>query len=170
MVSLGWPCRGGNFLIPMPLWLLLAPWIADVVISCGVQEVKTLEQKKMIGKFWKMRMGQMEGRWADGADGGGGREDERTGAWERTRCGQGGLADGRMGGRAGGLKGPAPHSPLHSLASRLLASLQSEFAGCLGVHWGRSQVYVFFFCSEQHICNLGTALLWSMCQNCFRIV
>ena len=42
--------------------------------------------------------------------------------------------DRRMGGQAGGLKGLAPRSLLHSLAPRPLASLQSEFAGRLGMH------------------------------------
>ena len=65
--------------------------------------------------------------------------------------GQGGLAVGRTGGRAGGLKGPAPRSLLHSQAPRLLASLQSEFAGCLGVHWDPSQVYVILFFAPNSI-------------------
>ena len=60
--------------------------------------------------------GRTGGGWADGWTGG------RHGDWRQT------------GGRAGGLKGPAPRSPLHSRAPRLLASLQSEFAGRLGVH------------------------------------
>ena len=73
--------------------------------------------------------------------------------------GQGGLAVWRTGGRVGDLKGPAPRSPLHSRAPKLLASLRSEFAGaweCTGVPAG---VMLFSFCSEQHICNSGTAVL-----------
>ena len=81
----------------------------------------------------------------------GGRADERTGRGERTRRGQGGLAVGRMGGRARGLKGPAPCSPLHSRAPRLLASLQSEFAGRLGMHWGPSRGYVILFFAPNSI-------------------
>ena len=91
----------------------------------------------------------MEGGWADCS--GEANVGQRRGGWG---------ADGRTGGRAVGLKGPAPRSPLHSRAPKLLASLQSEFAGRLGVHWGPSRGYVIlFFCSKQHICNSGTALL-----------
>ena len=160
----------------MPLWLLLAPRIADVAISCGVQEVKNLGPEENVGNFWKTRtgrtgggradcggradgrrtggqadlgqrrggreadgqtgrqadLGQRRGGRVDGTKNGGGRADEQTG------CEQGELAVEQTGGRARGLKGPAPRSPLHSQAPRLLASLQSEFAGRLGVHWGPS--------------------------------
>ena len=100
-----------------------------------------------------------------------GRTGERHGDWRRMD----GRADRRMradGARIGwtsgradgrtskGLKGPAPRSPLHSRAPRLLTSLQSEFVGRLGVHWGPpAEVMLFFFCSKQHICNSDTALL-----------
>ena len=79
----------------MPLWLLLVPRIADIAISRGVQEVKTLEQKKTIGNFWITRMGGLEqmGRWADGGRQG---VDRRTAAGEQTGGGWGGgRADGR---------------------------------------------------------------------------
>ena len=79
--------------------------------------------------------GRMGGR-TDGMENGGGRADE---------SGQGSLAVGRMSKRARGLNGPAPRSPLHSRAPRLLASLQSEFAGRLGVQWGPSQGHVILF-------------------------
>ena len=73
------------------------------------------------------------------ADCGGRADGRRTGGQadvgqRRGGRADGGWADGRTGGRAGGLKGPAPRSPLHSRAPRLLASLQSEFARRLGVH------------------------------------
>ena len=94
-------------------------------------------------------VGQRRGGRADGAENGGGRADERTG------------------GRAGGLKGPAPRSPLHSRAPRLLASLQSEFAGRLGVHWGPSRGYVILF----SILNIIFAIqAQHYCEVCARIV
>ena len=78
--------------------------------------------------------GQGMGGRADGTENGGEWADE----WMRAdgaRTGRtSGRADGRTSGQAGGLNGPAPRSPLHSRAPRLLASLQSEFAGRLGVH------------------------------------
>ena len=45
----------------MPLWLLLAPRIADMAISCGVQEVKHLGPEETGRKFLDD---------ADGVDGG----------------------------------------------------------------------------------------------------
>ena len=91
----------------------------------------------------------------------GGRTDERTGRR------QGGLAVVRTGGRAGGLKGPAPHSPLHSRAPRLLTSLQSEFAGRLGVHWGPSLGYVILFFAPNNIFAIQAQ---HYCEVCARIV
>ena len=61
---------------------------------------KTLEQKKMIGNFWKTRMGRTGGKKANC----GGRADGRT--WGKReadgRTGGGWAADGRTGGRADG--------------------------------------------------------------------
>ena len=98
---------------------------------------------------------------ADGTDGGrtgglrragdewtGGRAYSRIradGAWTSVQADESGLAVGQTGEQAGGLKDPAPRSPLHSQAPRLLASLQSEFARRLGVHWGPSRGYIIFF-------------------------
>ena len=100
--------------------------------------------------------GRADGGWADRRTGG--RADE---------SGRGGLAVGRTGERAGGLKGPAPRSPLHSRAPRLLASLQSEFAGRLGVHWGPSRGYVILF----SVLNIIFAIqAQHYCEVCARIV
>ena len=68
---------------------------------------------------------------------------------------------------AAGLKGPAPRSPLHSRAPRLLASLQSEFAGRLGVHWGPSRGYVIFFFAPNNIFAIQAQ---HYCEVCARIV
>ena len=129
---------------------------------------------------------------ADGADGADGQTaaDGRTGKWGvdgrrtggqadvgqrrggradggRTGRGQGGLAVGWTGGRARGLKGPAPRSPLHSRAPRLLASLQSEFARRLGVHWGPSQDYVVLFFALNSIFAIQAQ---HYCEVCAKIV
>ena len=105
----------------------------------------------------------------------GGRDDGRTArrmeanGWTsgradgRTGHGQGELAVGRTGGRAGGLKGPAPRSPLHSRAPRLLASLQSEFAGRLGVHWGPSRGYVILFSALNIIFAIQAQHYYEVC-------
>ena len=91
-----------------------------------------------------MAGGRTGGGWVDARTAQRLEADGRTsGLADESR--QGGLAIGRTSGRTRGLKGPAPRSPLHSLAPRLLASLQSEFAGRLGVHWGPSRGYVIFF-------------------------
>ena len=78
----------------MPLWLLLAPRIADVAISRGIQEVKNSRPKENCVNFWKTRMGGLRraggrtsgradgggmGGRADGTENGGGQADERTG-------------------------------------------------------------------------------------------
>ena len=62
--------------------------------------------------------GQTRGRRADGRTSG--RANGRMRADEARIGPTSGWADGRM---STGLKGPAPRSPLHSLAPRLLASL-----------------------------------------------
>ena len=103
--------------------------------------------------------------------------DEQTGGqhgeWRQTS----GRADGRMradgartggtSGRAGGLKGPAPRSPLHSRAPRLLASLQSEFARRLGVHWGPNWGYVILFFALNSIIAIQAQ---HYCEVCAKIV
>ena len=51
----------------MSLWLQLAPRIADVAISRGVQEVKNLRPEENGRKFWKTRTGRTGRlRWARG--------------------------------------------------------------------------------------------------------
>ena len=95
---------------------------------------------------------------------GGGRAD---GGWADGRTVRRMEADGRTSGRAGGLKGPAPRSPLHSRAPRLLASLQSKFAGHLGVHWGPSRGYVILFSALNSIFAIQAQ---HYCEVCARIV
>ena len=110
-------------------------------------------------------LGQKRGKWADGGQMGGGwvdgrtarkiEADGRTSGWADKNGRGANKADGWQseqtrrklgftGGQARGLKGPAPHSPIHSLALGLLASMQSEFAGRLEVHWGPNRVYGFY--------------------------
>ena len=74
----------------MPLWLLLAPRIADVAISRGVQEVKNLEPEENGRKFSEDVDGRTGGLRQAGGWTGGGRADKQT--WGK------GEADGRTGG------------------------------------------------------------------------
>ena len=99
------------------------------------------------------------GKWeANGRTGGRGAKERRTrGGW---------ATDGQTSGRARGLKGPASRSPLHSLAPRLLVSLQSKFTGRLGVHWGPSWVYVIFFSPN----SIFAIQAQHCCEVCARIV
>ena len=76
----------------MPLWLLLAPRIADVVISRGVQEVKNLGAEEIGRQFLED---------TDGADGRGRGADRRTGGRADVGQRRGGRVDGgQMGARA----------------------------------------------------------------------
>ena len=52
-------------------------------------------------------------------------------------------------------------------SARLLASLQSEFAGRLGVHWGPSRGYVIFFFALNSIFAIQAQ---HYCEVCARIV
>ena len=74
------------------------------------------------------RGGRVDGGWANGRTAQRMEADRRTSgrAHESGRGrGQGGLAVGRTGGRAGGLKGPAPRSPA-SLSSAQTTRLTAE--------------------------------------------
>ena len=92
-------------------------------------------------------------------DGGGRGADGRTGGR--------GTKERWTGGRAGDLKGPAPRSPLHSQAPRLLASLHSKFVGRLGVHWDPSWGYVILFFASNSIFAIQAQ---HYCEVCAKIV
>ena len=108
---------------------------------------------------WTGGLWRAGGREADGRTGGHGAKERRTGGW-----GMGGRADERT---SRGFKWPPPRSPLHSRAPKLLASLQSKFAGRLGVHWGPSWGYVILFSALNSIFAIQAQ---HYCEVCARIV
>ena len=110
--------------------------------------------------------GQMGGGWADGRTAQRMEADGHT-SGQADESGQGRLAVGRTGGQAGSLKGPTPCSPLYSRAPRLLASLESEFARHLGMHWDPSRGYVILFFAPNSIFAIQAQ---HYCEVCARIV
>ena len=121
------------------------------------------KERRMGGRGADGRMGGRHGEWRRM----GGRADRRMRA-DGAQIGRtSGWADGRTGGQVGGLKGPAPCSPLHSRAPRLLASLQSEFTGRLGVHRGPSRGYVILFLAPNSIFAIQAQ---HYCEVCAKIV